>query len=164
MLKRIVMQLSGRGTALFIQASAWLKTQLCKRANNLRVSYILASLSVGNLLRHLVKTLSSFKALAVNLITQALSIKAVLKRAATISGQIGRQLVTTARQTLQRVMKQLKQSKKRVASIKLVQLVTQKLTRVLTPTGPQSKGVGPKQQDHVRQRRPRAQRQNFKGR
>ena len=111
MLTRIVMQLSGRGMALSTQALAWLKTQLCKRANNLRVSYILASLSVGNLLRHLVKTLSSFKALAVNLITQALSIKAGLKHVATISGQIGQQLVIIVRQTLQHVKALFKKGK-----------------------------------------------------
>jgi hypothetical protein len=89
--------------ALYTQALTWLKVQLCKLVNNLRVRFILLSLSVGNLLHRLVKTLSNFKALLVNLITQALSIKAGLKHVATISGQIGQQLVTTARQTLQRV-------------------------------------------------------------
>jgi hypothetical protein len=100
----------------------------------------------------------------VNLITQALSIKAGLKHVATISGQIGQQLATTARQTLQRAIKQLNQSKMHVALTKLVQLVTQKLTHVLTLMGQQSKEVGSKHQDPVNQRRPRAQRQNFKGR
>lgn len=111
MLKRIVMQLSGRGMALFIQAWAWLKGQLCKRANNLRVSFILASLSVGNLFNRLVKTLSSFKALLVNLITQALSIKLALKHVATMSGQIGQQLATIVRQILQRVKALFKKDK-----------------------------------------------------
>ena len=111
MLKRIVMQLSGRGMALFTQAWAWLKTQLCKRANNLRVSFILASLSVGSLLNRLVKTLSSFKALAVNLITVAQSIKLALKRAVTTSGPTGQPQATTAPKTRRRAKAASKKDK-----------------------------------------------------
>ena len=111
MLKRIVMQLSGRGTALFIQALASLKARLLKLVNNLRVSFILASLSVGNLFSRLVKTLLNFKVLLVNLITQELSIKLALKHVATTSGQIGLRLATTARQTLQHVKALFKKGK-----------------------------------------------------
>jgi hypothetical protein len=103
MLKRIVMQLSGHGMARFTQALASLKVRLCKLVSNLRVSFILASLSVANLFNRLVKTLSNFKVLLVSLTTAVQLTKAALKRVVIISGQIGQQLLTIARQTLQRV-------------------------------------------------------------
>ncbi len=103
MLKRIVMQLSGRGMARFTQALASLKVRLCKLVSNLRVSFILASLSVANLFNRLVKTLSNFKVLLVSLTTAVQLTKAALKRVVIISGQIGQRLLTIARQTLQRV-------------------------------------------------------------
>ncbi len=111
MLKRIVMQLSGRSTALFIQVLAWLTAQLWKVVSNLRANFIRLSLNVASLLSRLVKTLSNFKALLANLITQVQSIKLALKRAVTISGQIGQQLLTIARQIHQRVLKALKKDK-----------------------------------------------------
>lgn len=54
MLKRIVMQLNGKMGCLFTQALAWLKVQLCKLANNLRVKFTQAYLNVTNRLRQLV--------------------------------------------------------------------------------------------------------------
>ena len=104
----IVTQLSGRIMALYSQALVWLKVLLYKLVNNLRASYILASLSVGNLWTLLAKILLSFKVLLANLITQAQLIKVGLKHVAITSGQIGQQLLTTVRQILQRVLNLLK--------------------------------------------------------
>jgi predicted metalloenzyme YecM len=50
---RIVLQLNGQITALYTQALAWLKEQLCRLANNLRVSFTQAYLNVIDLLHHL---------------------------------------------------------------------------------------------------------------
>lgn len=111
MLTRIAMLVNGLNMARFTQALASLKVRLCKLVSNLRVSFILASLSVVSLYNQLVKTLSSFKALLVNLITQAQSTKLALKHVVTTSGQIGQQLVTTARQTLQHVKALFKKGK-----------------------------------------------------
>lgn len=111
MLTRIAMLLSGLNMARFTQAWASLTARLCKLANNLRVSIILASLSVVSLCSQLVKILLSFKASLVSLTTQAQSIKLALKHAATTSGLVGQQLVTTARQTLQHVKALFKRGK-----------------------------------------------------
>jgi hypothetical protein len=103
MLKHIVTQVSGQVTALFTQALASLKALLCKHANNLRASFIRAYQNVVSLFNPLVKTLSKIKALVASLITQVQSTKLALKHVVTTSGQIGQQLVTTVRQTLQHV-------------------------------------------------------------
>jgi hypothetical protein len=104
---RIVMQLSGRGMALYTRALEWLKTQLCKLVSNLRVSFIQAFQNVVNLnLR--VKILLSFKVLLANLTIAVQSIKAALKRVVTINGQTGSQPQTTVRQTRRRVSKRSK--------------------------------------------------------
>jgi hypothetical protein len=66
---------------------------------------------VVNLLNRLVKTLLNFKALLANLIIVVQSIKLVLKRAVTINGQIGQQLLTIARQIPQLVKQALKKDK-----------------------------------------------------
>jgi hypothetical protein len=108
---RTVMQLSGKMVSLFTQALAWLTALLWKVVNSLRASYFRLSLSVVNLLNRLVKTLLNFKALLANLIIVVQSIKLVLKRAVTINGQIGLQLLTIARQTLQAVKQALKKNK-----------------------------------------------------
>ena len=108
---RTVMQVSGKMVSLFTQALAWLTALLWKVVNSLRASYFRLSLSVVNLLNRLVKTLLNFKALLANLIIVVQSIKLVLKRAVTINGQIGLQLLTIARQTLQAVKQALKKNK-----------------------------------------------------
>jgi hypothetical protein len=105
---RIVMQLSGRGMALYTRALEWLKTQLCKLVSNLRVSFTQAFQNVVSLLSRLVKTLLSFKVLLANLTIAAQSIKAALKRAVTTNGQTGSQPQTTVRQTRRRVSKRSK--------------------------------------------------------
>jgi hypothetical protein len=108
---RIVMQLSGKMVSLFTQVLGWLKTQLYRLVSNLRVVFFQVSLNVVNLLNRLVKTLSNFKALLANLIIVVQSIKLVLKRAVTINGQIGQQLLTIARQIPQLVKQALKKDK-----------------------------------------------------
>ena len=105
----IVMQLSGRIMALYSQALVWLKVLLYKLVNNLRVNYIRAYLSVVSLWNLPVKTLLNFKALLANLITQVQLIKVGLKHVVITSGQIGQQLLTTARKIHQRVLSLLKQ-------------------------------------------------------
>ncbi len=108
---RIVMQLSGKMVSLCTQVLAWLKVQLWNHVNNLRVVFFQASLNVANHLNRLVKILSNFKALLANLIIVVQSIKLVLKRAVTINGQIGQQLLTTVRQIPQLVKQALKKDK-----------------------------------------------------
>jgi hypothetical protein len=108
MFMHIVTQLSGRVTALYTQALGWLKVRLCKLVNNLRVSFILLSLSVGNLFSRLVKTLSNFKALLVNPTIVVQSIKAALKRVVITNGQSGQPPATTARKIRPRASKQSK--------------------------------------------------------
>jgi hypothetical protein len=100
----IVMQLNGLITVLYSQALVLLKALLYKLVNNLRVNYILASLSVVSLWNLPVKTLLNFKALLANLITQVQLIKVELKRAAITSGQIGQQLLITVHQIHQRAL------------------------------------------------------------
>jgi hypothetical protein len=108
---RIVMQLSGKMVSLFTQVLGWLKVQLWNLVSNLRVVFSQVSLNVVNLLNRLVKTLLNFKALFANLIIVVQSIKLVLKRAVTINGQIGQQLLTIARQIPQLVKQALKKDK-----------------------------------------------------
>jgi hypothetical protein len=108
---RIVMQLSGKMASLCTQVLAWLKVQLWNLVSNLRVVFFQVSLNVASHLNRLVKILSNFKALLANLIIVVQSIKLVLKRAVTINGQIGQQLLTTVRQIPQLVKQALKKDK-----------------------------------------------------
>ena len=111
MLKRIVMQLNGKMASLFTRLWVSLMERLSNLVSNLRVRFFLKYQNVVNLLHRLVTTLSNFKALLANLIIVVQSIKLVLKRAVTINGQIGQQLLTIARQTLQLVKQALKKDK-----------------------------------------------------
>ena len=111
MLKRIVMQLIGRGMDLCTRVLGWLTVQLWHRAKHLHASFIRGFQSAVSLFSRLVKTLLSFKALLASLTIAVQSIKAALKRVVTISGQIGQQLVTTAHQTLQHVKALFKKGK-----------------------------------------------------
>jgi hypothetical protein len=108
---RTVMQLIGHGMALCTQALMSLKARLYKLVSNLRVSFILASQSAVSLCNQLVKILSNFKALLASLIIAVQSIKVALKPVVTISGQIGQQLLTIARQIRQRVKQALNKGK-----------------------------------------------------
>ena len=111
MLKRIVMQVSGRIMAQF--TAVYLRLTICLSRTVKRLLALITQTyhSVLIPLLSLAKTLSSFKAWAVNPTIAAPLIKHVLKRVATISGQIGLQLQTTAHQTLQRVKAILKKGK-----------------------------------------------------
>ena len=111
MLKRIVMQLNGKMASLFTRLWVSLMERLSNLVSNLRVRFSLKYQSAVNLLHRLVTTLLNFKALLANLIIVVQSIKLVLKRAVTINGQIGQQLLTIARQTIQLVKQALKKDK-----------------------------------------------------
>jgi E3 ubiquitin-protein ligase DOA10 len=111
MFKHIVTQVSGRLTALSTQALALLKELLLRLVSYLLASCILVFLSVASLYNRLVKILSKIKVLLASLTTQVLSIKQGLKLVATTSGQNGQLLVTTVRQTLQRVKALFKKGK-----------------------------------------------------
>jgi hypothetical protein len=105
---QIVTQVLGRIMAQFLTVYTLIKELLLLLVSNLRVRYILVSLSVANLWTRLVKILLNFKVLLANLITQAQSIKVELKRVAITSGQIGQQLLTIAHRIRQRVLNLLK--------------------------------------------------------
>lgn len=111
MLKRIVMLLNGLGMARFTQAWGSLMVQLWSHVNSLRASCIRVFQNVVNLHLLLAKTLLSFRVLLANLTTAVQSIRLALKPVVTTSGQIGQQLLTTVRQTLQRVRDLLKRGK-----------------------------------------------------
>lgn len=132
----IVTQLSGRVTALYSQALAWLKAQLWRLANNLRASITQVFQSVRGLqlLSLLAPIVSNTKAWLVNLTIQGQLIKAALINVQAKLILLGSQLLTIVLQTSQLVLTVLLQSKdKLVASIKLAQshLKTSKI--VLTP-------------------------------
>ncbi len=103
MLKRIVMQMTGLGTALCIRLWALLTVRLWNPVNSLLASYTLKFQSVVNLNLLRAKILLSTKVLLALCITLVQSIRLALKLAVTTSGQIGLRLATTARQILQRV-------------------------------------------------------------
>lgn len=107
----IVTQIVGRVTALYSQVLAFLKELLYLLVSNLHVRFILAFQSVGNLqlLSHLVQLKLSIKAWLAQFTNQALLIKVGLMNALHKAGDLGQQLLTTARQILQRVKQTLKQ-------------------------------------------------------
>jgi hypothetical protein len=123
MLKRIVMQVSGRVMAQFTTVYLRLITCLSRIAKHLLALITQTYLSVLtplNLLR--VQTVSSFKAWVANLTIAVQSIKRVLSTAKAKVIQIGLQLQTTAHQTLQRANLSQLQNKGLVAKIKLALL------------------------------------------
>jgi hypothetical protein len=119
MLKRIVMQLSGRLTALCTQVLVWLTIRLWNPASSLLVSSIRVFLSAINRLNPLAQMVLNFKAWAVNLTTAVQSIKRVLSTAKAKVIQIGLQLQTIACQILLPVTTAFKKSKELVVLIKL---------------------------------------------
>lgn len=164
MLKRIVMQLSGRGMALSIQAWAWLKERLWHHAKRLRVSFILVFLSVANLFNQLVQTVLNIKVWRANLITAVQSIKAGLIIVQAKALQIGSLLATTARQILQHARQPLLQIKDRlVVLIKLVQLRLKGIGCAQTPTDLQSTRTGTKSAVAAKQPLQRATKRSKRG-
>jgi hypothetical protein len=115
---RTVMQLSGKMVSLFTQALAWLTALLWKVVNSLRASYFRLSLNVVNLFNQLVSHAQKAKVLLVNLTTQVLSIKLAVTLALTKIWDLGLQLVTIARQTLQLVITAFKKNKGHVDKTK----------------------------------------------
>ncbi len=119
MLKRIVQQVNGLITNLYMEVSTLVKEQLLNNVNKLRVSIIQPLLDAVSQLRNLlVQTMLSFKALLVSLITQAQSIKQGLINALRKAFQIGSQPPTTVAQTHQPALVQAKPKKKRAGKTK----------------------------------------------
>lgn len=119
MLKRIVQQVNGLITNLYMEVSTLVKEQLLNNVNKLRVSIIQPLLDAVSQLRNLlVQTMLSFKALLASLITQAQSIKQGLINALRKPFQIGSQPPTTAVQTHQPALVQAKPKKKRAGKTK----------------------------------------------
>jgi hypothetical protein len=122
MFTHIVTQLSGRVTALYIQALRWLKARLCKPVRHLRVSFILLSLNVGNLLLLPVRIVLSIKAWIVRQIIRGSYNNLEPINAKHLATQLGLQPQTTAPQINQPAP--IAQSRKRgrpVGSTKLAQ-------------------------------------------
>jgi hypothetical protein len=156
----IVTQLSGRLTALCTLVLGWLTARLWHPAKRLLVSFIQVFQNVRNL-NHLnllrVRTMSSFNRLRVSLIIVEQLIKAGLSTAKAKVIQIGLQLATTVRQTLQRVTIVLLQKKDRLVElIKLAQsrIKMSKIAQILMV--PLFRQVGLRLQEAVKQLRLRA--------
>ena len=163
MLKRIVMQLSGRLTALCTQVLAWLTTRLWNPASSLLVSSTRVFLSAINRLNPHVRMVLNFKAWAASLTTAAQSTKQGRSTAKAKATQIGSQLQITVHLILQRVLRLQSLSKKRAEKTKLVQSLLKKAVAVLTRMVYLLKVIGLKQVGTVRQPQQRAQRQRSKG-
>ena len=111
MLKRIVMQVSGKMAFLFTRLWVWLTTPLWNHVSNLRVKFFRRYQNVRNQQLLLVLTMSSFNLWRVNLIIVAQLIKAGLSTVKAKVTQIGLLLLTTVRQIRQRANQILKKSK-----------------------------------------------------
>lgn len=153
MLKRTVMQLSGRNMALFTQALAWLKALPCKLVSSLPVNFIQAYRSVANRRLLVVLTESNISLWRANLITVVQLIKAGLITVQVKASQIGSQLLTIVHQISQRVRTVLLQKiGKLVALIKLVQLRLNESKTALIRMAVQLTQAGLKLLDRAKQR------------
>lgn len=160
MLKRIVMQLSGRIMALFTQVLALLTARLWKVVSNLRVSFFLLSLSVGSLSALIVQKL---KQLVAKRITLAMSCKQeplIADRTATQLGLQAQKIVAPIQQpvaTLSLPKKDPAEKIKSAASHTNASKTAKRRTRKqLTVGGSRSKG-------HANQHQQRATSQQKKG-
>ena len=160
---RTVMQVSGKMVSLFTRLWVWLTTQLWNLVSNLRVRFFRKYQSAVNLFNQLVPLVQKCKALLVNLITQVLSIKLVVTAALTKIWDLGLQLATTVRQTLQLVITAFKKNKGLVAKIKSVPSRIKESKIVQTLMAHKWTQAGLKLLGTVRQHQQRAQRQNSKG-
>ena len=120
MLKRIVMQLSGRLTALCTQVLAWLTIRLWNPAKHLLVRSIRKFLSAINRLNPHVRMVLNFKAWAASLTTAAQSTKQGRSTAKAKATQIGSQLQITVHLILQRAATAIKKINVLVALMKWV--------------------------------------------
>lgn len=167
MLKRIVMQLSGKMGCLYIQALELLKARLCKPVSNLLVKYTQASLNAINRLRQRVNIallLNSVHAVKMKLAQLLLNAsKIVLTRMELLWIQAGLKYRDNVAQHLQPAILLQKLNKKLAALIKLAQLTIKKAVAVLTRMVARLKVIGLKPQGTANQRQQPAQRQRSKG-
>jgi hypothetical protein len=107
---QLVTRVLGRLMDQCLTVYTLIKGLLLLLVNKLRVSITQVSQSVANLqlLNHHAKVKQSINHLAANLIIQVLLIKVGLMNVLHSLGQGGQQLLTTARQILQRVLNLLK--------------------------------------------------------
>jgi hypothetical protein len=115
---RIVMQVIGQVMDQCMKVFTSVMERLLNSVNKLRVSITQASLNVVNLFNQLVSHAQKAKVLLVNLTTQVLSIKLAVTLALTKIWDLGLQLVTIARQTLQLVITAFKKNKGHVDKTK----------------------------------------------
>jgi hypothetical protein len=105
---QLVTQVLGRLMAQCLTVCTLIKEQLLLLANKLLVSITLIYQSVATISNPLAQIKQSINRLVANLIIQAQLIKVGVMLVLHKVGQLGQQLLTTARQTLQRVYKALK--------------------------------------------------------
>ena len=98
-----VMQVLGRLMAQCLTVYTLIKEQLLQLVNSLRVRFIHIYQSVATISNPLAKIKQSISPLVANLIIQVQLIKAGLINVAIKAGALGQQLLTIARQILQRV-------------------------------------------------------------
>ena len=104
----IVTRVLGQIMDRFSIAYMLTKEHLFKLVNSLRVSCTQVFPSVDTIRNQVAKAKQSISHLVANLIIQVQLIKAGLINVVTKVGQLGQQLLTIARQTLQRVLNLLK--------------------------------------------------------
>ena len=155
MFMQIVTQVSGRVTALFIQAYTLIKALLCKLVSSLRASFTQAYQSVVNLLRQslqLVLTGLKSNPLAVALTKAVQSIKAALTSVKASLLQIG-SLLQTIVQTIRPPVPTASSRKKGkpVGITKSARSRTKGNKTAPTPTEAQSTPVGLKLLGHAKQ-------------
>ena len=102
---QLVMQVLGQIMVRFLTVYSLIKGLLSTLVNSLHAKFIQVSQSVANLqlLNQLAKIKQSINRLVANLIIQVQLIKAGLIHVVHKAGALGQQLLTTARQILQRV-------------------------------------------------------------
>jgi hypothetical protein len=105
---QLVTQVLGRLMAQCLTVCTLIKEQLLLLANKLRVSITLIYQSVATISNPLAQIKQSINRLVANLIIQAQLIKVGLIHVLHKVGDLGQQLLTIARQILQRVYKALK--------------------------------------------------------
>ena len=164
MLKRIVMQVRGKITSLFIQALAWLKERLLKPVSNWLAKSTQTFLNVGNLFSRLVQIALNFKVWLANLIIMVQSIKAALINVKVKLIQIGQQLLIIARRIRQLALIVLLPKKDKPVGITKsarLHLKGNKTVQIHTPNPLIQDGL--KSQDRANQHRQPAKQASKKG-
>lgn len=150
MLKHIVMHIRGLIMGQYTRRLALQATQLWHNVRHLLVSFILGFQSAVSLWFRVAQTMLNIKAWPVNLTILVRSIKAVLINVVHRALLLGQQLLTIARQTLQRAPQATSRKRGRpVGSTKSAQLRSQKNTFAQIPTDLQSTQAGVKPQGRV---------------